>query len=120
MPGVQRFFSKSVPAETDAGNTPGWAPTRITISFSPGRSLPETSMTAAEKHGRCSPTFPPVPKPVALLMRDAGGRHERRGGCEPARHQILQQLAAFELIHVLKNRNSRVRQARYRRSMRVR
>jgi hypothetical protein len=73
MPGVQRFFSKSVPAETEAGSTPGWAPTRTTISFSPCRSLPETSMMAAEKHGRCSPTFSPFTHTAApncaLLMR---------------------------------------------------
>src|ERR1035441_2039637 len=73
MPGVQRFFSKSVPAETVEGSTPGWAPTRTTISFDPGRSLAETSNIAAVKQGRCSPTFWPFTHTAApncaLLMR---------------------------------------------------
>src|ERR1039458_2953124 len=57
MPGVQRFFSKSVPAETVEGSTPGCAPTRTTISLEPWRSLPETSNMAAVKQGGSSPTY---------------------------------------------------------------
>ena len=73
MPGVQRFFSKSVPAVTVAGSTPGCAPTRTTISFDPCRRLPEISKKAAVKHGRCSPAFLPFTQTAApncaLLMR---------------------------------------------------
>src|ERR1035441_9373929 len=63
MRGVQRFFSKSVPAETVEGSTPGCAPTRTTISLEPWRSLPETSNMAAVKQGSAG-------KAVCFVKRD--------------------------------------------------
>jgi len=72
----------------------------------------------ASEGGHLKPA--PVPEPIALLVRDAGSRHQRRGGRQGARLPILQQLTAFELIHVFKTRHGRMRQAGYRRLMRVR
>ena len=62
---------------------------------------------------------PPVPEPIALLPRDAGIRHQRGGGSQAARHAILQQLPAFELVHVRKSRHGQMRQPRHRRAMRI-
>src|ERR1035437_10551442 len=81
-------YPKSVPAETVEGSTPGCAPTRTTISFEPCRSLPEMSNIAAEKQGRCSPTFWPfahtaAPNCALLIrrvatLRTAGTSNRRR------------------------------------------
>src|SRR5882724_5567768 len=80
MPGVQRFFSKSVPPDTVSGSTPGCAPTRTVKSFGPSqRMASEMSKIAAVKQGRCSPIFFPfsqtaAPNCALLMWRTATSR----------------------------------------------
>ena len=127
------------------GRTPGCAPTRITISFEPCRRTPETSKIAAEKQGRCSPTLLPFSHTVApncaLLIRRIATREAResriaagtRTSCAAAakrrhskpaprrapvaRHPVLNQFAALELVYVFEPRHRRMTQARDRRVM---
>src|SRR5437016_14667316 len=51
MPGVHRFFSKSVPPLTVSGRTPGCAPTRTSSSFLPSQRIaPVILKREAVKH----------------------------------------------------------------------
>ena len=148
MPGVQRFFSKSVPAVTVEGSTPGCAPTRTTISFD---ALPNQPRDIEDRGGEAGQVLADlsavqpdggaelrlvdaqdrdaaqrghvetaaIPEPVALLARDAGIGNQRRCGRETTRDTILNQLAALELVHVLEGGDGRVGESGDRRAVGV-